>query len=118
MLGSAQQKVLGILRQLREATVRDIHRTLWKSGEDLAYTTVSTVLDRLHKKGLVDRTSEEYMGKERHTYRYKDIADDYIDNLLSALYTTLGKRGVVRLSEKLEKLSEQDLEALRKRLEG
>lgn len=101
-----------------EATVRDVQRVLWKRGEDVAYSTISTVLDRLFKKGLVDRVSEEYMGKERHTYKYKDIGDDYIDNLLSALYTTLGKSGVVRLAEKLEEVSEEDLKKLRERLEG
>lgn len=118
MLGKAQRRILGVLRELKEATVRDIQRALWEQGEDLAYTTVSTVLDRLYRKGLVDRTSEEYMGKERHSYRYKDIEEDYIDDLLSALYTTLGKRGVLRLAERLEKVSDKDLENLRKRLEG
>ncbi|MEE9237210.1 MAG: BlaI/MecI/CopY family transcriptional regulator [Thermoplasmata archaeon] len=117
MFGRAQRRLLGVLRELEEATVRDIQRKLWKRGDDVAYSTISTVLDRLYRKGLVDRVSEEYMGKERHMYRYKDIQEDYIDSLLSALYTTLGKRGVVRLSEKLEKISDEDLERLKKRLE-
>lgn len=103
---------------MREATVRDIQRKLWKRGDDVAYSTISTVLDRLYRKGLVNRVSEEYMGKERHMYEYKDIQEDYLDNLLSALYTTLGKGGVVRLSEKLEKISDEELERLKKRLQG
>ncbi len=118
MFGRAQRRVLGVLREKKEATVRDIQRELWKRSDDVAYSTISTVLDRLYRKGLVDRVSEEFMGKERHTYRYMDIEDDYIDTLLSALYTTLGKRGVVRLSERLEKLSDLELERLRERLEG
>ncbi len=116
MFGRAQRRVLGVLRELKESTVRDIQRELWQRGEDVAYSTISTVLDRLYKKGVVDRVSEEYMGKERHTYKYKDIGEDYIDNLLSALYTTLGKRGVVRLAERLEDVSKEDLERLKKSL--
>jgi predicted transcriptional regulator len=37
-------------------SVREVHAVLTKD-RDLAYTTVMTVLDRLAKKGLVDRES-------------------------------------------------------------
>ena len=38
-----------------EASVRDVHEGL---GGELAYTTVMTTLDRLYKKGLLERRRE------------------------------------------------------------
>jgi predicted transcriptional regulator len=118
VFGKAQRQILGVLRRLRKATAREVLEAMEAEGEKVAYSTVRTVLDRLHRKGVVERTSETYKGKDRHIYGYKDLADDYIDDLLSALYTTLGARGVVRLAERLEHVSEEDLESLRKRMEG
>lgn len=37
------------------ATVREVHRVL---GDDLAYTTVMTTLDRLYRKGLLTRRQD------------------------------------------------------------
>ena len=52
-LGPLEQRVLDQLWQRRQAvTVREVHAAL---GAELAYTTVMTTLDRLFKKGLLDR---------------------------------------------------------------
>ena len=52
-LGPLEQRVLDYLWQRRSAvTVREAHAAL---GGELAYTTVMTTLDRLFKKGLLDR---------------------------------------------------------------
>jgi len=44
-----------------EMSVRDVHETV---SDRLAYTTVMTTLDRLHKKGLLNRR------KEGRAFRY------------------------------------------------
>ena len=41
-------------RSAAPTSVRDVHEAL-RADRDIAYTTVMTVLDRLSKKGLVDR---------------------------------------------------------------
>ncbi len=52
-LGPLEQRILDYLWQRRSAvTVREAHAAL---GGELAYTTVMTTLDRLFKKGLLDR---------------------------------------------------------------
>lgn len=52
-LGPLEQRVLDYLWRRRSAvTVREAHAAL---GGELAYTTVMTTLDRLFKKGLLDR---------------------------------------------------------------
>lgn|SRR5688572_2366262 len=54
-LGALEKAVLEALSRSSEPlSVRDVHARL-KSPAELAYTTVLTVLDRLHDKGLVRR---------------------------------------------------------------
>ncbi|HEY8946682.1 MAG TPA: BlaI/MecI/CopY family transcriptional regulator [Polyangiaceae bacterium] len=78
-LGSLETTVLDVLSRAREPlSVREVHELLCK--RDLAYTTVLTVLDRLHEKGVVRRekrgrafyyepvvTSEQWRGQRAAT---------------------------------------------------
>ncbi|HEY4658623.1 MAG TPA: BlaI/MecI/CopY family transcriptional regulator [Gemmatimonadaceae bacterium] len=52
-LGSLERAVMAVVWEQPEVTVRDVHARLTRS---VAYTTVMTTLDRLYKKGLVQRT--------------------------------------------------------------
>ena len=52
VLGPLEVSVMGILWQRGESSVRDVIGCL---DRRLAYTTVMTTLDRLFKKGLLDR---------------------------------------------------------------
>ena len=54
-LGPLEQRLLEALWSKRRATVREL---LQDGGEDLAYTTVMTTLDRLYKKNLLTRVAE------------------------------------------------------------
>jgi predicted transcriptional regulator len=61
-LGPLEQRVLDCLwRRRTPATVRQVRSAL---GGALAYTTVMTTLDRLYKKGLLERQPEA------RAYRY------------------------------------------------
>jgi predicted transcriptional regulator len=52
-LGSLEREVMTIVWQGRDLTVREVHGLL---SRPVAYTTVMTTLDRLYKKGVVERT--------------------------------------------------------------
>ena len=51
-LGSLEYELMEILWERGECSVRDV---VFKLSRTLAYTTVMTTLDRLFKKGLLDR---------------------------------------------------------------
>ncbi len=55
-LGHLETDVMDVLWQCSEGNVRDVIQHLDRS---LAYTTVMTTLDRLYKKGLLDRRKSE-----------------------------------------------------------
>jgi predicted transcriptional regulator len=116
MLGSLEREVIAAVKRLGAATTREVLADLHAAGSQVAYTTVATILTRLHRKGLVERRREPFKGAERFIYSYKDIESDYIDSLLENLVTAFGKRGVTHLAERLEGMSETDLRRLRIRL--
>jgi predicted transcriptional regulator len=61
-LGPLEQRMLELLwRRRRASSVREVQASL---PGDLAYTTVMTTLDRLYKKGLLQRE------REGRAYRY------------------------------------------------
>ncbi|HEY5605745.1 MAG TPA: BlaI/MecI/CopY family transcriptional regulator, partial [Thermoplasmata archaeon] len=116
MLGPLERQLISVLRRRREATAREILDELRSGERDLAYTTVNTILGRLHRKGLIGRRSEPYKGGYRYIYQYKDIEARYIDNILDGLIVTFGHRAVVHLAERLDRLSEEDSKRIRERL--
>lgn len=52
--GELEYEVWLVVWQLEAATARAVHDRIGKD-QDLAYTTIATVLDRLHTKGLIAR---------------------------------------------------------------
>ena len=60
-MGHLEMTVMETLWKNGEGSVHDVVRWL---GRPLAYNTVMTTLDRLHKKGLLNRTKQE----RRHFY--------------------------------------------------
>jgi predicted transcriptional regulator len=82
-LGSLERRVMEIVWSRGTVSVRAVHNAF---GEETAYTTVMTTLDRLYKKGLLDRS------KEGRAFRYTPrlsrqelehgVARDVIEGLL------------------------------------
>ena len=116
VLGPLEREVISALKDHGEATTRDVLLELRRRGKEVAYTTVCTILTRLHAKGLIERRSEAFKGGERYVYRYKDIEGEYIDSLLGSLMSAFGDRGVAHLAERLDGLSKDDVQRLRERL--
>lgn len=116
MLGSLEQEVISSLKGLRKAPTGAVLEDLRARKIDVAYTTVATILTRLYEKGLIKRSTERHGRGARHVYAYLDIENEYIEHLLGGLATTFGREGVVHLAERLEDLTPDELERMRKRL--
>ena len=108
------------------ALERDVMEVLWRGnaaltpaevreqlGADLAYTTVMTILARLHDKGRVDR---ELRGR---AYAYTPTVSESemaAEKMTAALSTTSDRAGA--LGGFVGGLSKRDLAALRRLLDG
>jgi predicted transcriptional regulator len=67
VIGELESQVLEVLRKKGTATASDVLQVL-RERRGLAYTTVSTTLDRLHKKGLVGRKTLSGPGGKKYLF--------------------------------------------------
>ena len=108
------------LKELGEGSAGDIAQELHAS-RDLAYTTISTTLDRLHKKGLVERKSAAGRTGQKYVYSFpgnptlqKQIVNKMVDKLVSAFGPSVASTIYDRLSE----VSPEEAEKLREAIDG
>ncbi|HEY7790582.1 MAG TPA: BlaI/MecI/CopY family transcriptional regulator [Vicinamibacterales bacterium] len=84
-LGSLEQRLMEIVWASREVTVREALDAL---DTDIAYTTVMTTLDRLFKKGLLERRKEgrafAYAAAVSRDELQRALAAGFFDRLLQA----------------------------------
>src|SRR5579875_639657 len=107
--GELAGEVLGILQAAGEPlSPADVRERL---GGDLAYTTVVTILSRLHAKGVLDR---ERAGR---AFRYSPVADEpglAARQMASVLAGEADREAV--LARFVSSLSDEDEQALRRML--
>lgn len=84
-LGPLEQRLLGEIWSRNNATVREL---IDYSQLEMAYTTVMTTLDRLYKKGLLDRTEEgrafRYFPRVTREELQREAAGQAIQQLLGS----------------------------------
>ncbi len=117
-LGELQAEVLGALQRLGKASARDILKEIGPEKQ-LAYTTVSTVLDRLHKRGLVRRSKVPGKGGEKYVYSFAppvDMKASLVRRTLNSLVSTFGPSVVPTIYESLEQISKEELADLKKKI--
>jgi predicted transcriptional regulator len=85
-LGELELRVMEAVWGHPPSTVREVADRMRESA-DRAYTTVMTTLDRLHKKGLLDRTKDRLAWRyaarlDRPSYE-RALADSLVAELLA-----------------------------------
>ena len=110
-VGPLELEVIGALNKAGEQSVAQIQEMLKKAGHDLAYTTVMTVLVRLHQKGLVTR---EKNGRQFfYTAAKKKDALNIFEKVKKSLFGSERLRPILSLLEADDSLSREELEALK-----
>lgn len=85
IMGELEQAVMDVLWSTADQfSVRDVYERLSRD-RDLAYTTVMTVLDRLAKKGLVERTLEHRAWRYRPANTRVAVVSAEVLDLLNSL---------------------------------
>jgi predicted transcriptional regulator len=119
-IGDLEADVLKTLKRLGSASAGETMEEL-KPSRVLAYTTVSTTLDRLHRKGLVTR--RRVVGKTGRKYVYsfpsnpgleKQVVDRMVDKLVSAF----GPSVASTIYDRLNEVSPDEAAKLREAVEG
>ena len=119
-IGDLEADVLKSLKRLGTASAGQMMEEL-RPGRVLAYTTVSTTLDRLYKKGLVARKSVSGRTGQKYVYSFpenpgleKQVVNRMVDKLVSAFGPSVASTIYDRLSE----VSPDEAAKLRETIEG
>ncbi len=110
-LTKAEQRIIAVLWEMGEASVRDLTNAL-SAAHGLAYTTVLTTVRIMTDKGYVDFRKEG----RAHIYRPVLSREGAQRQALGSLVKSLFEGSPQRLAQHLindEKLSLEDIEALR-----
>lgn len=108
-LGPREKQVLALLREAGEPrSTRDVLSDLRAEGGDVAYTTISTVLDRLADKGLVSRDREVQRGTSRYLYRFEagTHREPLVDDVVDDVEAVLGSEGLSMLAQRSRAVAE------------
>ena len=112
--GELQVEVLRVLQVLGKGSTSDILHEL--KGKKPAYTTVNTVLDRLHTSGLVQRSRAPGPGGMKYVYSPAtgaNVRTKIITETLHSLVNAFGPSVVSAISEGLKELSEEQADSAR-----
>jgi len=119
-LGDLEAEVLSSVKNLGEASGSEVLKELRKNKE-IAYTTVTTTLDRLYKKGLLTRKETLGRGGVRYLYSSKhdaEIEGKIVEGAIGRLLSAFGSHAVSMIYEKLEEVPKSEVEKLKERVEG
>ena len=113
-VGPLEMEVLGVLSNGSEHSVSEIQTKLKGTGHELAYTTVMTVLVRLHQKGLAQRRKESryflYSAAKRKEAGHLKI----FEKVKNSLFGSERLKPILSLLDSDEKLSKEELQELKR----
>jgi predicted transcriptional regulator len=103
------------LWEVDRGTVADVRAELARRGQELAYTTVMTLLGRLAAKGAVavDRTREPFLYRAAH--RRESVLRDRLREFVREVFDGKADSLVLNLVED-ESLTRAELRAIEKRI--
>jgi predicted transcriptional regulator len=117
-LGELQADILGAIQKLGKASAREIMGEIG-SQRQVAYTTVSTVLDRLYRKGLVKRSKVIGRGGAKYVYSYAappEMRANLVQRALNQLVSAFGPSVVPTIYDSLDQISKEDSAELKRKV--
>jgi predicted transcriptional regulator len=105
--------ILEVLWDRNQSTIRDIAETVYGSSATATYATVQKLLERLEKKGCVERDRTSFAHVFRPKVRRVDVIGQELEGLADKLCGGSLTPLLMHLAE-ITKLSQQDRKMLRK----
>ncbi|MGO8684689.1 MAG: BlaI/MecI/CopY family transcriptional regulator [Thermoleophilia bacterium] len=113
-IGSLEADVLAIVweHDPQNVSVRDVYEQLLKERR-IAYTTVMTVMDNLHKKGLLARDDAGIAFLYSAAIAGDEVAGNVLDDIVARLYRGRPQIALLRLLGLAGDLTDEQFAALR-----
>jgi len=116
-LGELEADILGAVQKLGKASAREVMEQV--SDRHLAYTTISTVLDRLYQKGMVKRSRVIGRGGTKYLYSSSSSADlraNIVNKALDRLVSAFGPSIVPTIYDSLNEISKEEAADIRRKI--
>jgi predicted transcriptional regulator len=116
-LGELEAEILGAVHKLGKASAREVMNEV--SSRHLAYTTISTVLDRLYQKGMVKRDEVISRGGTKYLYSSSSSSDlraSIVNKALDRLVSAFGPSIVPVIYDSLDEIPKEDAAELKRRI--
>ena len=118
-IGNLEAEVIKAVKTLRRGSASEV-MDLMKGTRDVAYTTVSTTLDRLYKKKLLTRETATGRGGTRYIYAYpRDPAPErrIVTRTVDKLVKAFGPSAISNIYDRLDEISADESEEVRREIE-
>ncbi len=83
--GKREMMILHAVWERGEATVRDVHREISKT-DDVAYTTIMTMMQKMEKKGLLEHYEDNRAFVYRAIARREEVESGMLRELLDKVF--------------------------------
>lgn len=117
-LGRLEAEVLGVVKKLGGASARDVLLELSKEKE-IAYTTVSTTLDRLCRKGFLSKRGRTTRGGKQFVFEAAEdpqVERGIVKSAINRLVEAFGPAVIPAIYDELSAHPTEDLRLLRQRV--
>lgn len=99
-LGERELDIMQSLWKLEKATVSEVQEDLREQGEEIAYTTIQTMLNRLEAKELVARDDSERTHRYYAVLEEPKVAENALKKIVERFFRGSTEALVARLVEK------------------
>jgi predicted transcriptional regulator len=110
-LGALESKIMEACWSMGKCTVREVHDHL-RAEQDLAYTTVMTVMSRLANKGFLEREMVDGSYVYVPAMSRKEFGSALVSEVLDSLLESFSEETVAHLAGKAQARGDDDLEKL------
>ena len=110
-LSELEQEVMNIVWELDECSVRNVLQRINKN-RNLAYTTVATILQRLHEKGLVERKSDGIAFLYSPKLSKESYSKNLVQSFINKFFASFGDVAVASFAQSIDKLPKKKKEYL------
>jgi BlaI family transcriptional regulator, penicillinase repressor len=98
-LTERELEIMHVFWKRGESTAAEIREMLAKSGRDLAYTTVATLIRILTEKNFVEQTNADRPFRYRPLRSFDDVSGRLLGDLVKRVFRGSREHLLVRLTE-------------------
>lgn len=102
ILGELESEIMEVIWLKNEASVRDVLKEI-EQRKEIAYTTVMTVMVRLHEKGLIERTKDGQAFIYSPAVTKEELEEDTVKSIFKSILTGSSKLAISNFVDEVSK---------------